>query len=89
MDASIPIKSDGTLDIEAINNLPIIEYTKVVNKFTSKQREYYYSHLQTNDGTQHTKGIKFCPYDVVIKRGWGVDANEFLKRMRDKYLKKV
>ena len=35
----ITLKEDGSLDIEAINNLPIIEYTKMVKKFTSKQRE--------------------------------------------------
>lgn len=87
MDITIPIKADGSLDIEAIDNLPILEYTKVVNKFTSKQREYYFSHLKPNDGTQHTKGVKFCPYDEVIKRGWGVDADEFLQRMSNKYLK--
>lgn len=83
----VPLKEDGLLDIEAIDNLSILENIKVVNKFTSKQREYYYSHLPSNYGTQHTKGVKFCPYDEVIKRGLGVDADEFLKRMRDKYLR--
>lgn len=84
----IPLKADGSLDVEAIDKLPILEYTKAVNKFNSKQREYYYSKLQPNDGTQHTKGVKFCTYDEIIKRGLGVDADEFLKKMRDKYLKK-
>ena len=84
----VPLKEDGSLDIKAINKLPILEYTKVVNKFTSKQSEYYYLHLSSNDGTQHTQGVKFCLYDEVIKRGWGVDTDEFLKRMRDKYLKR-
>ena len=84
----IPLKEGWKLDIDAINNLPILEYTKVINGFNSKQREYYYLHLESNDGTQHTQGIKFCSFEEVIKRGWGVDADEFLKRMRDKYLKK-
>lgn len=81
------LKEDGNIDVEGINKLSIEEYTKVVNSFTSEQREYYYSHLPINEGNQHTVGIKFHPYDEVIKLGLGVDADLFMNKMREKYLK--
>lgn len=83
----VPLKEDRSLDLEAINKLSHFEFPKIVNTFTSKQHEYFYSHLIINENQNHVKDVKFCPYDEVIKRGWGVDADEFLQRMRDKYLK--
>lgn len=83
-----PVREDGSLDVEHINNLPIREYTVVINSLTSRELEYYNSHIPINEGKQHTKGIKFCPYNEVIAKGLGVDADAFLVSMRKKYLKK-
>lgn len=84
----IPVREDGSLDVECINNLPIREYTSVINSLTSQELEYYDSLIPMNDGKQHTKGVKFCPYDTVIAKGLGVDADTFIMKMRNKYLKK-
>lgn len=83
----VPLKEDGTLDIERIDRLPIEEYTMEINSFTLKQRDYYFSHLPTNDNHQKTVGVKFHPFDEVIEMGLGVDAEKFLHEMRCKYLR--
>ena len=84
----IPLNEDGSLDIERIDALKIEEYTKVINSFTSKQRDYYYSHLPISDNHQHTVGVKFHPMDEIIELGLGVDADTFLNKMHERYLKR-
>lgn len=85
----IPLKEDGSLDIERINNLPIDEYINVIENLTKTQREYYNSNLPINDGTKHTKAI-FVEYTMEeeIKKGKCVEAETFLKKKREKYLTK-
>lgn len=82
------LKADGSLDIERINNLPIDEYINVIEDLTESQRKYYNSQSPVNDGNQHTKAV-FVDYtmeDEITKRG-AVEAESFLKGLRDKYLK--
>lgn len=80
------LKEDGSLDIERINNLPIDEYINVIENLTDEQHQYYNSQLPINDGTQHTKAI-LVDYTLEdeIARG-AVDAESFLKKMRQNYL---
>lgn len=84
----IPLKDDGSLDVERINNFSIEEYTKVIKLFTPKQRECYYSYNSVIGTHRQTVGVKFCPVDEVIKMGLGVNADDFLNKMRKKYLTK-
>lgn len=81
------LKDDGSLDVERINNLPIDEYINVIEDLTESQREYYNSKLPVNDGNQHTKAVFVDnTMEDEIKRG-AVEAESFLKGLRDKYLK--
>lgn len=85
----IPLKEDGRFDIERINNLPIDEYINVIENLTETQREYYNSNLPINEGKQHTKAVFVdSSMEEEIKKGTCVDADTFLKKMRDTYLKK-
>ena len=80
------LKEDGSLDIERINALPIEEHMKMVRELSEEQYHQYVASFPENDGTQPVKAI-VVDYSMEdeIKRGTGVDADEFLKKMRDKY----
>lgn len=80
------LKEDGTLDIERIDQLPVEEHMKMLGEFTSKQMDYYMSTLPA-DGSN-------CPRNIIvdytmedeIKRGTGIDADEYLKKWREEYI---
>lgn len=74
------LNEDGSLDIETIINLPLDEKIKVLPYMTPKQKEEYYSRLpvcKSWDGPVITGRYKMSER--------GVDAFEFLKKMRKKY----
>ena len=75
------LKEDGSLDIERINQLPTEEYIKMIDELTDEQYHFYVSKCHP-----HTKAI-VVDYSMEdeIKRGTAVDADEFLKKLRDKY----
>lgn len=77
------LKEDGSLDIEHINRLPIEEYMEIIGKLTDEQYNYYVSTLPINEGKQHTKAV-IVDYTMEdeIKRGTGVDIEDFLKELR-------
>lgn len=81
----IPLKEDGHLDIECINKLPILDYMEVVGNLTAEQYKYYVSKSPVNESNEPITVEKINIEDA-LKKGW-VDANEFLKKMRDKYEK--
>ncbi len=82
------LKEDGSLDVKQINNLPIDEYIKVIESLTEAQRNEYNSHLPINEGKQRTKAVFVdSTMEEEIKKGTLVDADAFLKKMRDTYLK--
>lgn len=85
----IPLKEDGSLDIDRINRLSINDYINVIENLTEQQLEYYNSTIPINESRQHTKAV-LVDYTMEdeIKRGTGVDADAFLKEMKDKYLKR-
>ena len=76
----IPLKEDGSLDIERINSLPLYEFSEVIGSLSASQRKYYFSNLPILEGRQHTKPVKFYSYDELIKKGLGVDIDDYLAK---------
>lgn len=77
------LKDDGSLDIERINQLPIEEHLKMIRELSDEQYHQYVASFPENDGTQPVKAI-VVDYSMEdeIKRGTGVDIDEYLKRKR-------
>ena len=81
------LKEDGSLDIERINKLPIEEYMDVIGNLTQEQYQYYLSKLPINEGHEQTKPVVVdYTLEEEIERGTAVDAEDFLNKMREKYL---
>ena len=76
----VPLKADGSLDVEFINKLPITEYIKVIPKLTLKQYRYYNSQRPLCEAHQKPKVIR-VDYTIEdeIKRGTGVDFRAYLR----------
>ena len=75
------LKEDGSLDIERINKLSIEEHMKEVGSFTRKQYKQYVSTIPINEGKTYPRAIK-------VDTPHGVDAEEFMNKMREKYGKR-
>lgn len=78
------LKEDGSLDIERINKLPIEEYMSELGKLSQKQRDEYWSKQPINES-------KDCPRAIYVDYPMeqdGVDAQEFINIMRNKYVRK-
>lgn len=78
------LKEDGSLDIERINKLPVEEHMNMLGELTSKQWDYYVSTWPINESNN-------CPRNIIIdytmedeiKRGTGVDIEEYLKKWKN------
>lgn len=85
----IPLKEDGSLDIECIDQLPVEEHMRVLGEFTSRQMDEYLSRSSIIED-------KNCPRNIIVdytmedelKRGSGVDMDVFLKKMKAELEKK-
>lgn len=75
------LKADGTLDIERINELPLKEHMKEIGSFTREQFKQYVSTIPINEGKTYPRAIRVDTPD-------GVDADEFMNKMREKYGRK-
>lgn len=77
------LKEDGSLDIERMDALPIEEYMKMVRELTDEQYHYYVSSFPVNEDHQPVKAI-VVDYSMEdeIKRGTGVDIDEYLAKKR-------
>ena len=72
------LKEDGSLDIERINKLPLEEHMKEVGSFTREQFKQYVSAIPLNEG-------KSYPRAIMVDSPHGVDAEDFMNKMREKY----
>ena len=72
------LKEDGSLDIDRINKLPIKEHMKAIGSLTKEQFEQYISTIPINDG-------KYYPRAIIVDSVDGVEAEEFMNKMREKY----
>ena len=78
------LKEDGSLDIERINKLPFEEHMKEVGSFTREQFKQYISTIPLNEGRVSQQAIQ-VNYSMLED---GVDAEEFMNKMREKYGKR-
>ena len=76
------LKEDGSLDIEKIRELPLEEKMKVIHALTKEQKKEYWSKVPFVGGPP-----KVIKVDYPMEQD-GVDAYEFLEKMKRKYLKK-
>ena len=76
------LKEDGSLDIEYINKLPLKEFMDIMGDLTQEQVEEYLSKQPINESKEPMQAINV---DWSIEED-GVDAEDFLNEMREKYL---
>lgn len=79
----IPLKEDGSLDIDRINRLSINDYINVIENLTEQQLEYYNSTIPINESRQHTKAV-FVDYTMEdeIERG-AINIMDYLDKKKD------
>lgn len=74
------LKEDGSLDIERINSMQFEEYMNEMGTLTREQVEEYLSKIPINESKTPMKAIL-----VESIEKYGVDAEDFLNNMREKY----
>lgn len=74
------LKEDGSLDIERINSMQFEEYMNEMGTLTREQVEEYLSKITINESKTPMKAIV-----VESIEKYGVDAEDFLNNMREKY----
>lgn len=74
------LKEDGSLDIEYINKLPLEEHLRVVASLTNKKLKEYVSKNPTDELGLYPRST----YTEKPMEEWGVDAMEFLEKMKEK-----
>ena len=74
------LKEDGSLDIERINSMQFEEYMNEMGTLTREQVEDYLSKIPINESKTPMKAIV-----VESIEKYGVDAEDFLNNMREKY----
>ena len=79
----IPRNEDGTLDIKLILLLPIDDFEIVMENMTFKESKKVFSYATPAKGPVKPVLVDYSS-DDLIDWGWGVDADKFLKRMREK-----
>lgn len=80
----VPLKENGELDIERINELPIMEYMEVMGDLTEEQFNEYLSKSPVDESMEPVRAISIdCPIEEI-----GVDAEIVIDNLRRKYMKK-
>ena len=74
------LKEDGSLDIERINSMQFEEYMNEMGTLTREQVEEYLSKIPINESKTPMKAVV-----VESIEKYGVDAEDFLNNMREKY----
>ena len=82
-DYNIPLKEDGSVDVDYIKHLPHEEKMKIVSRLSEKHFEEYCSSF-TYDDPQPPIKAKIVPYTMeeLIARGEGVEAFSFLEGLK-------
>ena len=81
-----PLKENGELDIERINELPIEEYMEVIGGLTEEQYKEYLSNLPINESKGPVRAV-VVDYTLEDELARGcVLAEDFMNKMRKKYL---
>lgn len=80
---NIPLKENGSLDVEYIKQLPHEEKMKIVSRLSEKHYEEYCSTF-TYDERQPPIKAKIVPYTMeeLIAHGEGIEAFSFLEGLK-------
>ncbi len=78
----VPLKENGKLDIERINELPIEEYMDVIGGLTEEQYKEYLSNLPVNESKEPVRA-KVVDYTLEeeLERG-SVLAEDLINNLR-------
>lgn len=77
MKHDIPLKEDGSLDVDCINALPREQRMKIIGSFTREQFQEYLLKTPLDEGYTHTRVIKF-------DKPMGVNLSDVIDRIRRK-----
>lgn len=79
----LPLKEDGSLDIEFINLLPFHDYLEALGSFTHQQLQDYMSKLPEDRPDEPMIAHK-VDFDLDDPRS-GADAHKYLAQKKKKY----
>jgi hypothetical protein len=83
------LKEDGSLDVERIDNLPLLDYYDALGDLSDLQVEEYCAKLPMNETKEYGDVTKVeFTIKEAIERDIMVDAEEFINKMRKNMLKK-
>jgi hypothetical protein len=78
----VPLKENGKLDIERINELPIEEYMDVIGGLTEEQYKEYLSNLPVNESKEPVRAIVVdYTLEEELERG-SVLAEDLINNLR-------
>ena len=83
----VPLKEDGSLDIERINSLPLEDYMYMMSNLTDEQLAEYRSKLPIKETRNSETPIK-VDYGFDDPRS-GVDAEKYLAQKRKNMVSNV
>ena len=77
------LKEDGSLDIERIDNLPLLEYYDMLGDLSESQIEEYSAKLPINESKIPLQSTK-VDFTIAegIENGILVDAEDFINKLR-------
>ena len=79
----VPLKEDGSLDMELLNKLPFDDYLEAVGSFSYQQLQEYMSKLPEDRPDEPMIAHK-VDFDFDDPRS-GVDADKYLAQKKKKY----
>lgn len=86
----IPLKLDGTMDVEKIDNLPSEEYIQVLESMNQEQYLYYSDIAHINESQKGpTKAHKVnYTLEEALKKGLVFDIDSFITKKIKEYKSK-
>ena len=77
------LKEDGSLDVERIDNLPLLEYYDVLGDLSESQIEEYSAKFPINESKLPLQSTK-VDFTIAegIENGILVDAEDFINKLR-------
>ena len=87
----VPLKEDGSLNVELIDKLPIEEYRAILETMTQEQYQFYSDNSPANYGNNGPS--KAIPVNYTLEealaKGWIVDAKKHVQELRNRIKKDV
>ena len=83
----VPTDENGDLDIKLLKKLPLEDKLEIQVFMTPDQWKYYCNKIIIQKGPIKKVFVEYTLEDEE-DWGWGVDADKFLAKIKEKYLKK-